>query len=152
MSALATAAAAGPARRRPGRIAGPPILLGESEADALFELALAWQSRHPNSAALLLGELARAETVPPGELPPDIVTMRSHVTFLDRASGERHAVDLVYPGEADMACGRVSVMTPIGAALIGMRRGTSIDWPNRQGAARRLEIVEVVQPARKGGA
>jgi regulator of nucleoside diphosphate kinase len=150
MTALLADAATASAGRKQARIAKPPILLAEDEADALFELALAWQSRHPNSAALLLGELARAETVPSGELPPDVVTMRSQVTFLDRASGERHAVELVYPGEADMARGRVSLMTPIGAALIGMRRGSAIDWPNRQGEVRRLEIVEVAQPGHEG--
>ena len=128
----------------------PPILLAEAEAEALFELALAWQSRHPNSAALLLDELGRAATVPLAELPADVVTMRSQVVFLDRSSGEEHSVELVYPGEADMARQRISVLTPIGAALIGMRRGSAIDWPNRQGERRPLEIVDVVQPTREG--
>jgi regulator of nucleoside diphosphate kinase len=128
----------------------PPILLAEAEAEALFELALAWQSRHPNSAALLLDELGRAATVPLAELPADVVTMRSQVVFLDRSSGEEHSVELVYPGEADMARQRISVLTPIGAALIGMRRGSAIDWPNRQGERRLLEIIDVVQPRREG--
>jgi len=144
-----TAPATDVARRDSARVVRPPILLGESEADALYELALAWRSRHPHSAALLLDELERAATLPAGELPPDVVTMRSQVVFLDRAGGERHAVELVYPGEADLARGRVSVLTPIGAGLIGMHRGGAIDWPNRRGALRRLEIVEVVQPGRE---
>jgi regulator of nucleoside diphosphate kinase len=75
--------------------------------------------------------------------------MGSHVVFLDRASGERHAVELVYPGAADMALGRVSVLTPIGAGLIGLGVGSAIDWPNRRGERRKLEIVEVVQPPRR---
>jgi regulator of nucleoside diphosphate kinase len=144
-----TALATDTAPRKSARIARPPILLAEGEADALYELALAWRTRHPHSAALLLGELGRAATLPAGELPADVVTMRSQVVFLDRASGERHTVELVYPGEADLAHGRVSVMTPIGAALIGLRKGDAIDWPNRRGALRRLEIVEVVQPGRR---
>jgi regulator of nucleoside diphosphate kinase len=144
-----TALATDTAPRKRARIARPPILIAEHEADALYELALAWRTRHPHSAAMLLDELGRAATVPAGELPADVVTMRSHVVFLDRASGERHAVELVYPGEADLAHGRVSVMTPIGAALIGLRRGEPIDWPNRRGELRRLEIVEVVQPGRR---
>jgi regulator of nucleoside diphosphate kinase len=122
-------------------------VLLNNEADALFELALKWQRAHPLSAALLLDELDRAATVSRAELPGDVVTMRSHVVFVDKATGERHAVRLVYPSEADMAQQRVSILTPIGAALIGMRVGSAIDWPNRQGERRRLEIVEVVQPA-----
>ena len=131
----------------PNRPAGvPPILLAESEADALFELAVAWQRRHPLSSRMLLDELDRAETVPLRDLPADVVTMGSDVVFLDRATGERHSVQLVYPGEADMARQRVSILTPVGAALIGMRRGSAIDWPNRHGERRLLEIVAVVQP------
>ena len=128
----------------------PPIVLAEAEAEALFELATIWQRRHPLSAGLLLEELDRARTVPPGKLGRDVVTMRSQVAFVDRASGERHTVQLVYPGEADMALGRVSVLTPIGAGLIGLRRGSVIDWPNRRGERRKLEIVEVTQPPREG--
>lgn len=127
-------------------MSGPPILIAESEADVLYNLALKWQRRHPLSARLLLDELERARTVPASELPGDVVTMGSQVVFRDRASGEEHAVELVYPAAADMARQRVSVLTPIGAGLIGMRRGRSIDWPNRQGERRRLEIVAVIQP------
>lgn len=135
---------------RPRREAGaPPILLAEAEADALFELAVAWQRRHPVSTRLLMDELDRAETVPLRELPEDVVTMGSQVVFLDRASGEQHSVELVYPGEADMARQQVSILTPVGAALIGMRRGSAIDWPNRQGERRLLEIVAVMQPPRQ---
>ena len=132
----------GPRQRR----ARPAILLADSEADALFELALRSRQRHPLSAGLLLEELDRARTVSWAELPDDVVTMGSHVVFLDRASGEEHAVQLVYPAAADMAQHRVSVLTPIGAGLIGMHRGRAIDWPNRQGERRKLEIVAVIQP------
>ena len=134
-----------PRRGRPSA-KRPPLVLLDREADALFELAIKWQRLHPVSAALLLDELDRATTVAPGELPADAVTMRSRVVFVDRRTGERHAVRLVYPGEADMARQRVSILTPIGAALIGLRVGAAIDWPNRQGERRRLEIVEVAQP------
>ena len=134
-----------PPRRRPSA-KRPPLLMSDREADALFDLAVAWQQRHPLSAALLLDELDRALTVAEEDLPGDVVTMRSQVVFVDKASGERHSVRLVYPGEADMARQRVSILTPIGAALIGMRVGSAIDWPNRQGEQRRLEIAEVVQP------
>ena len=146
---LALLQPARPPRRTAKR---PSLVIIDSEADALFDLAIRWQRLHPLSAALLLDELDRATTVAPAGLPDDVVTMRSHVVFLDQRTGERHSVQLVYPSEADMAQARVSILTPIGAALIGMRVGRAIDWPNRQGERRRLEIVEVIQPAREASA
>lgn len=128
----------------------PPITLIEDEGDLLFNLACAARDRSTMAAGLLLEELARAEFCSPESLPADVVTMRSRVTFLDEESGEQHSVELVYPRAADMEQGRVSVLTPVGAALIGLRRGAAIDWPNRLGTLRRLTIVDVVQPERGG--
>jgi regulator of nucleoside diphosphate kinase len=138
---------AAPARGRPPQPARPPIVLLDSEAEALTSLALAALERSSLSAGLLLEELERAEIVPPGKLPADVATMRARVAFRDEATGEEHAVRLVFPKEADIALGDVSVLTPIGAALIGMRRGAAIDWPNRHGECRRLRITEVTQPS-----
>ncbi len=128
----------------------PPITLSETEADLLFDLACAARDRSTMAAGLLLEELARAEFCSAENLPADVVTMRSRVTFLDEESGEEHAVELVYPRAADMELGRVSVLTPVGAALIGLRRGSAIDWPNRLGTVRRLTIIDVIQPERTG--
>ena len=72
--------------------------------------------------------------------------MMSHVVFLDEGTGEKHEVQLVYPKDAGSELHRISVLTPIGAALIGMPRGASIDWPNRAGEYRRLRILDVRQP------
>lgn len=124
----------------------PPITLIDTEADALSELAMAALPRSPLAAELLLEELTRADTFARDELPPHIATMYSHVVFRDESTGETHEAELVYPAEADSARHRVSVLTPIGAALIGMPRGASIDWPNRAGEYRRLRILEVNQP------
>ena len=131
---------------QPAVPARPPITLFEAEADALFDLACAARDKPQMSAALLLEELSRAEVCGRDSLPADVVTMQSKVVFLDEDSGEEHSVRLVYPGDADIRQGRVSVLTPVGAALIGLRRGTFIDWPNRLGASRRLRIIEVIQP------
>ena len=100
------------------------------------------------AAGLLLQEIYRASTAALADMPADVVTMQSHVEFVDEASGETHAVELVYPRNADMEQHRLSVLTPVGAGLIGMRCGDSIDWPNRLGACRRLRIVKVTQPGR----
>ena len=124
----------------------PPITLIDSEADTLSDLALASLERSSLGGELLLQELARADTYEKSCVPPHVVTMQSHVVFVDEGTGERHSVQLVYPGDADTAQHRISVLTPVGAALIGMPRGASIDWPNRAGEYRRLRIVEVIQP------
>ena len=80
------------------------------------------------------------------DIPSDVVIMRSHVEFVDERSGDKRKVELVWPLDADMDRNRLSVMTLVGAGLIGMRKGVSIDWPDRSGEERRLRIVEVIQP------
>lgn len=124
----------------------PPITLIDTEAEMLWDMALRAADKPGLAAKLLLQELERAETFDQGSVPPHIVTMMSRVVFIDESTGERHEVQLVYPRDADAENHRVSVMTPIGAALIGMARGASIDWPNRAGEYRPLRIVEVLQP------
>ena len=126
--------------------ARPPITLIDTEAETLFELALASLPKSSMTAELLLQELGRAETYDKDCLPPHVATMLSHVVFLDESTGEKHEVQLVYPRDADAERHRISVLTPIGAALIGMPRGAAIDWPNRAGAFRRLRVLEVRQP------
>ena len=126
--------------------ARPPITLIDTEAETLSNLATAWLGKSAMGAKLLLQELDRAETYEKSCLPPHIATMMSHVVFIDERTGEKHEVQLVYPNEADSERHRISVLTPIGAALIGMPRGASIDWPNRAGEYRRLRILDVIQP------
>ena len=126
----------------------PPVFLADSEADILADLALAVRGRSPLAADFLLREIDRASTTSPAELPRDVVTMMSCVDFVDEGSGELHSVQLVYPKDADTDRHCISVLTPIGAALIGMRRGEAIDWADLRGARRRLRIVGVAQPSR----
>jgi len=128
--------------------ARPTITLAEHEADTLADLALRSMNTSSLGAKLLAEEVDRANTLPASELPGDVVTMNSRVVFEDEASGETHAVELVYPKDADMEAHRLSVLSPMGAGLIGMQQGSAIEWPNRQGVLRRLKIVEVVQPPR----
>ena len=126
--------------------AQPPITLIDTEAEALSDLAMAWLGKSAMGARLLLQELDRAETFEKSCFPPHVTTMMSRVVFVDENTGEKHDVQLVYPKDADSELHRISVLTPIGAALIGMPRGASIDWPNRAGEYRRLRILDVKQP------
>lgn len=124
----------------------PAIHLVVAECDALSELALSAKHRHPQSSAMLLAELDRAELCEPDALPEHTVAMNSRIDFIDEGSGARRTVQLVYPRDADIAAGRVSILTPIGAGLIGMRAGCSIRWPDRDGHVRMLRIVSVTSP------
>ncbi|AMU89552.1 transcription elongation factor GreAB [Sphingopyxis macrogoltabida] len=118
----------------------------DSEADALTELTLQKQRDHIRLYELLLGEIDRAAIHSSADIPDDVVTMGSEVTFLDEKSDTERTVRLVYPGDADISAGRISILTPIGAGLIGLSTGQSILWPDRGGEEHRLTIVKVRQP------
>lgn len=124
----------------------PPIHMIEEEADALADLAMRNRAAHPMTTELLLEEIYRARVSPASKVPCDVVTMGSIVEFRDEARGTSRSVRLVYPHEADTALDRVSVLTPLGAGLIGMRTGHSILWPDRSGADRSVTIISVAQP------
>lgn len=124
----------------------PAIILGAGEAERLSALALRSEGAAPLASGLLLDEIERARICPDDRVPADVVRIGSHVEFVDEAHGEARTVRLVWPAEADIAEGRVSVMTPVGAGLIGLRPGQSILWPDRGGEKRALRIVAVTAP------
>lgn len=128
--------------------ARPVIHVSIDECDSLSALALSAEHRHPQSSSMLLAELDRAELCEASDMPPETVTMNSSVEFLDEASGVRRIVRLVYLSEADIGAGRISILTPIGAGLIGMSAGRAISWPDREGHVRSFRIVSVTQPDR----
>ena len=125
----------------------PPIHMINDEADALADLALGVESRMPEVSRLLLDEIGRAHIHAPGRIAPDVITMHSIVDFIDEGSGAERTIELVYPREADISAGRISILTPVGAGLIGLRTGQSILWPDRDGHERKLTIVNVRKKA-----
>lgn len=97
----------------------------------------------------LKAELRRAEVVSPEEVSKDVVTMNSTVVLRDLETDERETYTLVFPHEADIAAGRLSILAPIGTAILGERVGDEIRWPVPDGW-RRLKIEESVhQPVRE---
>lgn len=129
----------------------PEILLTESDAARLAALAEQIRPRQPEVASLLSSEVERAEIVAPQKAPTDVVTMRSHVVFGYEHSQRSHWLTLVYPGEADLDQAKISVATPVGAALIGLREGQSIAWTTGSGECRRITLHKVAyQPERTG--
>lgn len=123
----------------------PPIHMIDTEADALALLAERPGSRPADVADMLLAEIERATVHAAGELPAGVVSMNATVDFVDAATGATRTVQLVYPHEADIDAGRVSILTPVGAALIGLRAGQSIAWPDRDGHVRTLTVTRVAQ-------
>lgn len=122
----------------------PAIAVTRTDSERLWRLAESFADRIPAVAEELLAELERAKVVEDGRLGPDVVRMGSSLRFTSDL-GEDRNVTLVFPGEADIAEGKVSVLTPIGVALIGLSAGQSIDWTARDGRVHRL-TVETVQP------
>jgi len=107
--------------------------------------------RNAEAAEALESELAGAEVVAPEKIPADVVTMNSKVRFADEESGQQREITLVFPKDADPAQQKVSILAPVGAALIGLSVGQSVDWPMPGGRVRRLKIVEVLfQPEAAG--
>ena len=95
-------------------------------------------------------ELDRAEIVDPKEIPADVITMRSKVRLKDLVSGETNVYSLVFPKEANFSEGRISVLAPIGTAILGYKRGDIIEWPVPSGL-RRLKVDEILfQPEASG--
>lgn len=99
-----------------------------------------WEELH---LLALAEELDEAEVVDPGEVPADVVTMRSRVRVLDMVSGETHTYTICYPTEANLEAGRLSVLAPVGTALLGYREGDVIEWPV-PGGVRVLKIEKLL--------
>jgi regulator of nucleoside diphosphate kinase len=121
----------------------PPLVLSAEDHIRLVALASVVLRRDPPVARLLLEEADRAEVVPNGRLPTGAVALGSHVEFRDEATGETRRLQVVLPGKADIAEGRISVLSLVGAGLIGVLEGYSIDWPTQDGRLRRLAILRV---------
>ena len=123
----------------------PEIVLGAADHRQLNVLAMAGLNHTPDQSDDLLHELERARVVADGTVPEDIVRMGSTVRYRTD-SGQEPQVTLVYPVDADIAEGRISVMTPVGTALIGLRVGQSITWRDRANKRHMLTVLGVTQP------
>ncbi|MYM35427.1 nucleoside diphosphate kinase regulator [Duganella sp. FT50W] len=96
-------------------------------------------------------ELARARVVEPEEIPSDVVTMRSQVRFAIDNPPQQLCMTLAYPKDMAELPDGISILTPIGTALLGLKVGDSIDWPRPDGQLTTLRILEVpYQPERAG--
>lgn len=124
----------------------PPISLRMCDADRLRNIAEAAADKYPQTTDFLAREIDRAEILPDARLLPGLVTMDSEVTFRDDISMQERPVTLVYPEAADVDAGKISILTPIGAALIGLSVGQTIEFQTPGGRWRSLTVLKVIQP------
>jgi regulator of nucleoside diphosphate kinase len=122
----------------------PDILVGRDEHRQLLLLAMAGTGHSAEDADWLLYELERAMVVPDHSVPNNVVRMGSTVRYRTTGGLER-TVQIVFPKEADIAKNRISILTPVGSALIGLRRGQSISYRARDGRTQSLTVLEVVR-------
>ena len=128
------------------------IYVTEADRDALLRLLTSRHPAHYDVKALvdLKVELERAVVVPASAIPPDVVTMNSLVRLTDLDTGGRGEYSVVFPGRADFRRGRLSILAPVGTALLGQREGDVVEWVVPAGVKRfRIEAV-LYQPETDG--
>jgi regulator of nucleoside diphosphate kinase len=120
----------------------PPIIVAAEDRLQLVQIL----AQAPGAAAgpQLDTELERARIVPLSEVPADVVVMNSEVEYEDETTHRRRRLRLVYPKDADSNAGRVSVLAPLGCALLGLRAKQAIDW-DMPGGPRRLRVISVTR-------
>jgi regulator of nucleoside diphosphate kinase len=129
----------------------PEIIISSLDADRLYALM---ESLPANSFAgenELEAELGRANIVEPHEVPSTVVTMNSTVNFVVESTGEEFTLTLVYPKNIDSSGNKISILAPVGSALLGLSQGDQIEWPKPGGGLITVTIKEVTyQPERAG--
>ncbi|MBK9262624.1 MAG: nucleoside diphosphate kinase regulator [Polyangiaceae bacterium] len=129
----------------------PQLIVTKPDFSRLRSLLCTLPEAQEVAADDLDQELCRATIVEAPEVPSDVVTMNSRVVYEDLQSGAQREITLVYPREADIANQRVSVLAPIGSALLGLRVGQTIEWPLPNGRNTQIRIVRLVyQPEAAG--
>jgi regulator of nucleoside diphosphate kinase len=128
----------------------PPVAIAKRDLDRLTAVAHAAESSAPAFVAYLYRELERAKIIESDTALNDVICMGDFVTYRDEATHNEHKVQLVYPDEADLEAGRLSVLSSVGVALIGLRKNSSIEWFTRSGHARLLTVLEVSKDSTGG--
>ena len=123
----------------------PDITLTQTDAKRLMLLAEENEGIMPAVVDVLYAELDRARVVPDDHIESNVIRMGSFARF-SGISGPSRQIRLVYPGKADIARDRLSILTPIGVALIGLSKGQAMDWQTRDGRIQRLTVEAVTPP------
>jgi regulator of nucleoside diphosphate kinase len=122
----------------------PAITVTTADAVSLSPLAGRHRPSQDRAATFLAHELARAALVPPAEIPAQTVTMRSVARFRLNDTGAVCEAMLVYPGEASLSDGKLSVLAPVGTALLGLSQGQLMPYATADGSVKTLTLLDVV--------
>lgn len=125
----------------------PPLIVDAAHYDSFEALARRVQPQLPQLAGLLLSELSRAELREAADIPDDVVVPGARVTYQDEGSGAIRSLVLVWPAQADAATMRISILSPIGVALLGLRSGQRMRWQLDDGETRMLSVLHVSRTA-----
>jgi regulator of nucleoside diphosphate kinase len=128
----------------------PQVVLTSQDLERL-EALLETLPTNAFPAKELRAELDRSEIVEPEQIPPSVVTMNSTVRFSIDSSSDDFCLTLVYPKDVDGSGDKISILAPVGSALLGLSTGDEIEWPRPGGGMIKVRIVEIVyQPEREG--
>lgn len=128
----------------------PKIVINADDLAHIEALAEGAYERNPGLADRLLDEIGRARIVSSDMMPPNVVAIGSAVTYRDETTGAERTVTLAYPEDADITQHRISLMTPIGVALLGLSEGDVFHWDTRSDENRMLTVIRVEQPSGTG--
>ncbi len=124
------------------------VILSEQDYDRLTKFL---RLQGFKSSALLAEKLATAELRPQKEIPDDLVTMNSVVEFVDVETGKKHQVSLEYPFSSGVTENRISILSPLGVEILGLRIGDSISWPTPTGRRKPYQVLRLIfQPEAAG--
>lgn len=133
-----------------GGARAPKIVINADHLAHIEALAEGAMQRNPDLADRLFDEISRARIVARAKMPANVVSIGSTVTYRDETTGLEKSVTLTFPENADISCQRVSLMTPIGVALLGLAEGAEFFWDTRDDQRRTLTVIRVEQPDPKG--
>ncbi|MBD2790832.1 nucleoside diphosphate kinase regulator [Xenorhabdus szentirmaii] len=129
----------------------PKIIINELDAERLDSLLEQPAFANTDIADALNEELDRAEILPPVEIPADVVTMNSEIRFIDLGNNEERIRTLVYPSSLKDSTKQLSVMAPLGAALLGLRINDEITCELPNGEKARVKVLGILyQPEAAG--
>ena len=129
----------------------PPITLSSQDLDRIEALLAALPSSALAGKAELQAELDRAEVLAPEEMPATVVTMNSTVQFAIAETGKEFRLTLVYPRDMDGSADKISILAPVGGALLGLSVGDELAWPGPGGKPMTVRVKDILYQPESAG-